>query len=185
MSRNKAIKLSKAKYVAFIDSDDIWHPNKLKTQLAYMTENKVGISHTSYNIIDKNNRKVGFREAKKLEYKQLLRSCDIGLSTVMIKKSLLKKNFFAKTKTKEDYILWLKLSKKGVIFFALEETLTSWRKLNDSLSSSIIKNPFVHNLLSAFTNMNNSRYFTELTLKLKKFLITNKLLFKIEISKSK
>ena len=57
----------------------------------------------------------------------------------MIKKSLLKKNFFAKTKTKEDYILWLKLSKKGVIFFALEETLTSWRKLNDSLSSSVIR----------------------------------------------
>ena len=139
ISRNKGIKLSIGKYVAFLDSDDLWHPNKLKKQLGFMVKNDIYISHTSYNIIDKNNRKVGFREAKKLEYKQLLRSCDIGLSTVMIKKSLLKKNFFAKTKTKEDYILWLKLSKKGVIFFALEETLTSWRKLNDSLSSSVIR----------------------------------------------
>ena len=139
MSRNKAIKLSKARYVAFIDSDDIWHPNKLKTQLAYMIKNKVGISHTSYNIIDKNNNKIGFRKAKRLEYKQLLKSCDIGLSTVMIKKSLLRNNLFANLKTKEDYALWLKLSKKNLIFYPIKTPLTSWRSLKNSLSSSFLQ----------------------------------------------
>jgi teichuronic acid biosynthesis glycosyltransferase TuaG len=139
MSRNKAIKLSKGEYIAFLDSDDLWHPNKLKIQLDHMIKNKISISHTSYNIIDEKNFKFGFREAKKLEYKDLLKSCDVGLSTVMIKKKILKNNLFAKLKTKEDYILWLKLSKKGFMFHPIKKPFTSWRALRESLSSSTVQ----------------------------------------------
>ena len=57
MSRNKAIKLSKGKYLAFIDADDLWHPENLRLQLNFMIKNKLSISHTSYNIIDKNSIK--------------------------------------------------------------------------------------------------------------------------------
>ena len=142
MSRNKAIKLSKGTYIAFIDADDLWHPNKLKFQIDYMVKNKIAISHTSYKIIDKNDIKIGFREAKKIEYKDLLRSCDIGLSTVMIKKKLLKKHIFAKLKTKEDYVLWLSLAKRNFKFYPIKKTLTSWRSLNDSLSSSLFQKLF-------------------------------------------
>ena len=142
LSRNKAIKQSKGKYIAFLDSDDIWHPKKLKTQLNYMVKNKIEISHTSYKIINENNKIIGSREAKKIEYDQLLKSCDIGLSTVMIKKSLLKKNQFAKLKTKEDYVLWLKLAKKKFIFYPIKNSLTMWRKLDNSLSSSVIQKLF-------------------------------------------
>ena len=137
MSRNKAIKLSKGKYIAFLDADDIWKPNKLKNQLTYMVKNKISISHTSYYVIDENNNKVGFREAKKIEFKQLIKSCDIGLSTVMIKKDLLKNNFFSKLTTKEDYVLWLKLSKKNFSFHPIKTPLTSWRSSKKSLSSSL------------------------------------------------
>ena len=104
-----------------------------------MIKNKALISHTSYNIIDSNNRKIGFRKARKIEYRDLLKSCDIGLSTVMIKKTLLKKEYFAKLKTKEDYILWLKLAKKKFVFYPIKKPLTSWRSLKNSLSSSIIQ----------------------------------------------
>mgnify|MGYP001391269078 CR=1 FL=1 len=142
MSRNKAIKLSRGTYVAFIDADDLWHPNKLKTQINYMIKNKVSISHTSYNIIDMKGTKIGFRKAKKIEYKDLVNSCDIGLSTVMIKKTILKNHYFAKIKTKEDYVLWLSLAKKKFIFYPIKKTLTSWRSLSDSLSSSIFQKLF-------------------------------------------
>ena len=142
MSRNKAIKLSKGSYIAFIDADDLWHPNKLKTQVNYMIKKKILISHTSYNIIDRNNKKIGFRKAKKIEHTDLLKSCDIGLSTVMIKKELLKKNFFAKLKTKEDYVLWLSLSKKKYKFYPIRKSLTSWRSLDNSLSSSLFQKLF-------------------------------------------
>ena len=142
MSRNKGIKLSKGTYMAFIDADDLWHPNKLYTQLNYMIKNKIFISHTSYNIIDTNGTKIGLRKAKKIEYKDLVKSCDIGLSTVMIKKTILKKHFFAKLKTKEDYVLWLSLAKKKFIFHPIKKTLTSWRSLDDSLSSSVFQKLF-------------------------------------------
>ncbi len=138
-SRNKAIKLSKGKYLAFIDSDDLWHPDKLKIQVNHMTKNKILISHTSYNIIDKNNSLIGYREARRLDYKDLINSCDIGLSTVMIEKKLLKNRHFAKLKTKEDYVLWLKLAKDNFIFYPIKNTLTSWRSLKDSLSSSTVQ----------------------------------------------
>lgn len=142
MSRNKGVRLSKGEYLAFVDSDDLWHPEKLKLQLSYMIKNKISISHTSYKIIDTNNSKIGYRHASRIEYKDLIKSCDIGLSTVMIKKKILKNNHFGNLKTKEDYILWLKLSKKNFIFHPIKKPLTSWRYSKDSLSSSTIQKLF-------------------------------------------
>ena len=139
MSRNKAIKLSKGNYIAFIDADDIWHRNKLQQQISFMKKNQINLCHTSYYIVNRNNKKIGLREAKELKFKSLLKSCDIGLSTVMVKKKLLKNNFFPNLKTKEDYVLWLKLTKKKNTFYFIKKPLTSWRSLDNSLSSSIIQ----------------------------------------------
>ena len=77
------------------------------------------------------------RAPKIITYRNLLFSCDIGLSTVMIDSRLLKKEKFPNLKTKEDYLLWIKLSKKKIKMLGINETLASWRKTNNSLSSSI------------------------------------------------
>ena len=68
-------------------------------------------------------------EKQKIKYEDLIKSCDIGLSTVILKKSILKNKYFAKLKTKEDYILWLKLAKINYEFYAIDKPLTSWRSL--------------------------------------------------------
>ena len=138
-SRNKGAKISNGKYLAFIDSDDLWSKNKLKNQLSFMEKLKINISHTSYSVINKDNKFLSKRKAKKkLVYKNLLNSCDIGLSTVILKKNLFNKYKFSSNKTKEDYSLWLKISKKEAIY-GLNEYLTKWRRTNKSLSSNLFQ----------------------------------------------
>ena len=138
-SRNKGIKISRGKYIALIDSDDLWKKNKLKRQLEVMKKNNYNASHTSYDVIDKNNKIIGQRTARTFKNTEsILKSCDIGLSTVIIKKSVLKKNDnFAKIKTKEDFILWIKLLDRKIYIYGINDKLTKWRKLDKSLSSSV------------------------------------------------
>ena len=138
-SRNKAIKASKGNYIAFLDADDQWLPNKLKMQIGLMKKNKWKASHTSYLIVNENNKIIGNRIAKNLAYNDLIKSCDIGLSTVILKKELLKNCKFANLKTKEDYVLWLNIAKKNVTFNAINKNLVIWKKTKNSLSSSILR----------------------------------------------
>ena len=127
-SRNVGIKKSKGDYLAFIDSDDLWKKNKLSTQLKFMKKNECLISHTSYEIISKIGKILGYMSVKKiLNYDDLIYSCDIGLSTVMISKELKSRIIFPTMVTKEDYIVWLKLSKKFNIY-GIQKNLCSWRK---------------------------------------------------------
>ncbi len=139
-SRNKGIKLSKGAYVAFLDSDDEWHKDKLKKQMKYMIKNSFSASHTSYQIVNESQKFLARRTAKTLDYAMLLKSCDIGLSSVIMKRSLFNKNIkFANTKTKEDYVLWLNFTKNGKKIYGLDKTLLTWRKNENSLSSSTIR----------------------------------------------
>ena len=143
ISRNNGIKIASGKFIAFCDCDDLWSKNKIEKQLEFMRKNNSKFSFTSYKIINNTNKVIGHIKASKtLVYQDLLKSCDIGLSSVILEKNLLnkKKNFlFPDIKTKEDYILWLKLAKKGIGLFGLNEELTTWRKLNNSLSSSTLQ----------------------------------------------
>ena len=113
-SRNKGIKISNTKYVAFCDADDFWYKDKLKIQIKFMEKENADFSHTDYRIVNSKDKVIGKMKVKnKLTYSDLLKSCDIGLSTVIIKTHFLKKNLFNKLKTKEDYALWLKLLRNG------------------------------------------------------------------------
>ena len=144
-SRNKGIEFSEGEYVAFLDCDDIWYKNKLKEQLEFMICNDYEISFTSYDIIENKGNKIGSRKAAKvLFYKDLIKSCDVGLSTVIIKKKILdsKDYKFADLKTKEDYVLWLKIARKGIIIQGVNKTLMKWQKSNNSLSSNTLRKLF-------------------------------------------
>ena len=155
-ARNIGIKNSSGEYICFCDADDLWLPRKIEKQLAFMKKNKLSFSHTSYAIIDKDGKKISsFNINSKIHYEDLLKSCDIGLSTVMCSKKLLQKNKFIKIKTKEDYFLWLSIIKKLKVIHGLRLRLTSWRKLDNSLSSPILRRIIDAYLMYSLHNKNN------------------------------
>ena len=138
LSRNKGMDYAKGEFIAFIDADDTWKKTKLEAQIDFMKNNKLKISHTSYEIVDKNDRVVGKRLSRNFKkVDDLIKSCDIGLSTVILKKEIIDdQTKFPNLKTKEDFVLWLKILQKEILISSLNETLSSWRKLDNSLSSS-------------------------------------------------
>ena len=143
-SRNIGILNSNTKYVAFLDSDDTWHKDKLKKQILFMKKKDLVISHTSYVVVDSQDKKISNRVAKnKIYLKDLIKSCDIGLSTVISDVKFLKKNnfYFPKNiKTKEDYVLWLNIIKKINVIWGININLMNYRKTKNSLSSNISLN---------------------------------------------
>ena len=143
ISRNYAIENSKGEFIAFIDSDDYWHEDKLLKQINFMIKNKIDFCHTSYYVVNDKNNILSLRKSRNFDdYKKLLSSCDVGLSTVMLRKNILNDNFFPSITTKEDFILWLNILKKGIKLISLNEPLTFWRKSNNSLSSNNVQKIF-------------------------------------------
>ena len=144
LSRNIGIQAGRGSLIAFIDADDVWKKNKLEIQVEYMKKNNSLFSHTSYEIIDKDNFIKGYRKARDFNnVKDLLKSCDIGLSTVILYKKIFSDQLkFPNIKTKEDFVLWLKILDHGINISSIDKSLTFWRKLDESLSSSIIQKLF-------------------------------------------
>ena len=139
-SRNKAISMAQGEYMAFLDCDDYWESNKIEVQMNFMLTHGYDFSYTTYQVINSDGKIVDkIKARKKLEYNELLKSCDIGLSSVILKRKLLRNIKFPELKTKEDFVLWLSLAKKSVNLFGLNKPLMFWRQTPNSLSSSILQ----------------------------------------------
>ena len=124
-----------------------------------MKKNDLVISHTSYLGINDSKEVLYKRVAKKaISFKDLISSCDIGLSTVMLKTNFLKKYnllFPHDLTTKEDYVLWLRIIEKSIFIMGLNKSLTYYRKTKNSLSSNIFTNLYNgYNVYRKFMNYN-------------------------------
>jgi teichuronic acid biosynthesis glycosyltransferase TuaG len=156
-SRNIGIKNSRGEVISFIDSDDEWHPQKIEKQLNFLNKNNYDFIFCSYEKkIDKKIIPIKCKN-KYLNYKNLLFSCDIGLSTVMLNKDIVDANLFPNLKTQEDFAAWLKITKKKILAYNLEENLVTWNYTNNSLSSN-----FFQKIIDAFKVYKNYENFSNI-----------------------
>ena len=136
MGRNLGVSYSKGKLIAFLDSDDLWLKDKLKLQVKELKDKKVDILFTNFKAINEKNKELyKVKSPSLITFKDLIKSCPVCLSSVLIKKKCFKKNKFKKLKTKEDYELWLNFLKSGYKIRTLNYFCTFYRVRASTLSS--------------------------------------------------
>ncbi|WP_431029113.1 glycosyltransferase family 2 protein [Lysinibacillus sp. LZ02] len=140
MARNYGIEQAKGKYLAFLDSDDLWYPNKLEKQVNFMEINNYYFSFTNYEMMDEQgnllNRKVICPPS--INYHQLLRNTTIGCLTVMLNIEKLGPIQMPNLQP-EDTALWLKILRNNETAYCLQETLAKYRVVGNSASSNKLK----------------------------------------------
>lgn len=135
VSRNRALREAKGKWIAFLDSDDLWLPEKLEKQIAFMEKNNCRFSYTNYIEIDENSVPNGrsVTGPKKITRHGMYNYCWMGCLTVMYDVETVGLVQIADIKKNNDYAMWLKVCEKADCYL-LDEVLAKYRKRSGSIS---------------------------------------------------
>ncbi len=137
IARNVGIDNARGRYIAFLDSDDLWLKHKLENQVVFMQEYQVGLCYSSYYIIDELGKVIGKFEILKdrITYRDMLKTCIIGNSTAIYDVKILGKMFLQDV-GHEDYVLWLQILKKIAFGRGIRSFLAMYRLRRSSLSGN-------------------------------------------------
>ena len=141
--RNIGIGLAKGRFIAFLDSDDIWHGEKLDKQIKFMQNNEYAFSFTGYEKIDESGEISGMVRPLKeqVSYHDLLKTNHIGCLTVMLDLKLLgEKVYMPILRKRQDHGLWLEVLKRVGTAYCLNEILAQYRIRKGSISINKIDN---------------------------------------------
>ncbi|MDP6440904.1 MAG: glycosyltransferase family 2 protein [Pelagibacteraceae bacterium] len=162
--RNYGMRLSKSKYISFLDSDDSWSEDKLEKQIFFMEKNDFGFTYTDYIPFFENKGMKKFKKRTFLknffDFKTFIKNSSINTTTMIISRSILGTHRFKKIKLLEDYLFKCDLFKSNNTARKLSESLGFYRILVDSRSSQRLKNIYWlwhinknYNNLNIFQNM--------------------------------
>ncbi len=141
ISRNRALREAKGRWIAFLDSDDIWKPTKLEKQLEFMQCNNYFFSYTNYEELDESGKHTGIKVTgpKKITKTGMYNYCWPGCLTVMYDAKYIGLIQIANIMKNNDYAVWLKVCKKADCYL-LDECLAEYRRgRNGSISTNSIK----------------------------------------------
>lgn len=140
-ARNKALELAKGQYAAFLDSDDVWMPDKISRQIEIMKVKKSPFSYTAIEMMNENGETLKEKRNIKetCDYKYLLHNTIIATSSVVIDRTMLGDFRMPLRRGGQDYATWLMLLRDGAVAQGINEALVQYRVASGSLSSNKVK----------------------------------------------
>lgn len=136
-SRNVAIKAAKGRFIAFLDSDDLWTKDKLQNQLFFMKEHSFGFTFSGYSIMTESGElQETLKVPSKVNFNQLLKHNYIGCLTAIYDTSFFGKVYMPLVRKRQDFALWLELLKKFDHAYGYPSSLGFYRIREGSLSRS-------------------------------------------------
>lgn len=141
VARQTAVELARGRYIAFLDADDLWKPEKLEKQRAFLENTRQGFAFSAYDCIDQNGQPTGVRIGvpKRLSYNLLFFCNFVGNLTGIYDTEVFGKIPISTVRKRQDWILWLQVLKKLKSARSMPESLAFYRVHGQSLSSSKFK----------------------------------------------
>lgn len=135
-TRNRGLDRCNGEYVALLDSDDVWHPEKLEEQLAALKRNNADMAYCSYAIVNATGEKVkrDYIVPEIIKLSDLIKENVIGCSTILMTRRIASEYRFETDFYHEDYVLWLQLLQDGYKAVGCTRVLVDWRYIENSRS---------------------------------------------------
>lgn len=139
-ARNIAIRKAEGRYIAFLDSDDLWIPEKLEKQIAFMQDKDIAFSFSTYDMISEDGSVLNtVQSVDKMSYDSYLKNTIIGCLTVIIDKEKTGSFEMPDLRSSHDMALWLLIMKRGFYAYGLDDNLAKYRVSSFSNTSNKFK----------------------------------------------
>lgn len=137
-ARNMGLKAARFSYVAFIDGDDLWDPEKLARQIKVVKEQDAQLVYTAIQKVDSFGHQFGAVQSveRHVDYTTLLANPLIGCSSVLLDYDAVGRPKMPDIRKRQDFAFWLKLLREGAVAKGIDEPLTYYRVRPGSLSSN-------------------------------------------------